>query len=339
MLEESLLHLLRNTGYITIENKGNDPTLIDGSAGLKVKGRGGNHQIDAIADYKATPPFCNPLRLLVEGKFEKEKTGLQIIRNAVGVLKDLQEYFVPADNKIDPSRLRYHYTYAIFSANEYTNGAQKYAFAQDIYLIPIARSKFFKPISESIINIMPENFGELNSNGKINVILKDLRKHIRRSLRNYQIFNLFENNIILNQTISNFIYACKKIDLAYLAIAGKSFPILLIPNPDISKDKTKFNRNIKLYWDNEGWYINDNEQKLFSFDLPEELFNLYATQGVLTQSAALDLKQTHLSEFRILSEVGNEFKITSLKLDDNWINEIRDRLNSREDSGFTNSRK
>lgn len=119
LLEEALIFLLRKSGYSTIEKAGTDPTLKDGKSGIEVIGRGEKHQIDAIADFKVSPPFSNPQRLLLEGKFYKSKNpvGLQVLRNAVGVLKDVNEFFYSTDLEKKPLKKRYHYTYSIFSAS------------------------------------------------------------------------------------------------------------------------------------------------------------------------------------------------------------------------------
>jgi hypothetical protein len=60
LLEEAALFLLRVNGYRpvwAIHPKNFDPTLQKGKSGLEVKGRGGVHQIDAIADFVVTQPF------------------------------------------------------------------------------------------------------------------------------------------------------------------------------------------------------------------------------------------------------------------------------------------
>src|SRR5258708_3656946 len=99
LLEEVLLHLLETTGYTTIQTRGNDPTLENGGAGLKVKGRGCSHQIDAIADFRISHPFSHPQCLLVEAKrFKKgEKVSIEVARQAVGILKDVGEHWVPVE--------------------------------------------------------------------------------------------------------------------------------------------------------------------------------------------------------------------------------------------------
>ena len=56
LLEEILLNLLSASGYLIVEYDSNDITLKTRSSGvLEVKGRGSNHQIDAIASFSISP--------------------------------------------------------------------------------------------------------------------------------------------------------------------------------------------------------------------------------------------------------------------------------------------
>src|SRR5258706_13438839 len=78
LLEEAVLYLLESSGYIPVTEAGNDPTLHQGRNGLEVQGRGGKHQIDAIADFAIQQPFMHPLRLLVEAKFHGSPIGIEV---------------------------------------------------------------------------------------------------------------------------------------------------------------------------------------------------------------------------------------------------------------------
>src|SRR5260221_10393306 len=95
LLEEAILRLLHASGYRTVHNDGSDPTLGTCAAGLEVAGRGCHHQIDAVADFLLAHPFSHPQRLLVEAKFHNKggRVGLTVIRNALGVLKDVGEFW------------------------------------------------------------------------------------------------------------------------------------------------------------------------------------------------------------------------------------------------------
>src|SRR5438132_1408993 len=101
LLEEAILYLLRVSGYRTVEQADPHDTTLTGNcySGLKVSGRGGVHQIDAIADMAIATPFTYAQRLLVEAKCYADTTPvrIEIVRNAVGVLKDVGEYWVTRD--------------------------------------------------------------------------------------------------------------------------------------------------------------------------------------------------------------------------------------------------
>lgn len=124
-LEIALLSLLEASGYHTISTP-NPPMVLLGNKGLEVPDRGAFHQIDGIADFFISPPISHPHRLLAEGKFhEKDTVGIEVIRNAAGVLKDVSEYWitVPSTLPIAPVQFsawqqaipksRYHYQYAV----------------------------------------------------------------------------------------------------------------------------------------------------------------------------------------------------------------------------------
>ena len=145
LLEEIILKALDAAGYDTVlvpDGKQIHP----GGAGLEVEGRGTRHQIDAIAAYYFQQPFSHPQRLLVEAKCCAGGVGLEVIRNAVGVFKDIAEFW----NSTHLGEQRWHYQYAVFSAKSFTRDAQAYAFAQDVYLFPLWNSVFFRAILQAV---------------------------------------------------------------------------------------------------------------------------------------------------------------------------------------------
>lgn len=329
-LEEALLFLLRNSGYETVDKAGNDPTLKDSNNGLNVIGRGDKHQIDAIADFKSSPPFSNPQRLLVEAKCldKKKKVGLSVIRNAVGVIKDVQEYFVPSNDRRIPHKIRYHYTYGIFSPNKYSFPAEKYAYAHDIYIIPIGNSLFLKPLIDFIYDITISDIPEFTKMFKMN----DYRMHIRKSLRNGVDSNSYDFTEKTDEKLKRFFQECKKINLAFIAIAGKTFPILLIPSPEFKISQLKEINQYKVRISEGEWFIeSENGIKMFSFDLPIELLNLYFDSGIFNQESALNLKEDKLFELKMIVERENIISNYTLKLDRTWLNILRDRGTNIED--------
>jgi hypothetical protein len=334
LLEEALLNLLRSAGYKTVEGVGDDPTLQEGSAGLEVKGRGTYHQIDAIADFEVQHPFGNPNRLLIEAKCfsPREKVGLPIVREAVGVLKDVSEFwFIGVDQEVP--KQRYHYQYAIFSATGYTPQAERYAFAQDIYLIPLAESLYFRPVTEAIrgVSALPRYTRE----GDLPLNLREARAAVREALRR-AAGGLKRENGGLVETVTAldpFLIASRATRFALLAILGERFPVFLIPSPNVREQGIQDSYRIRIFRDDRDitWYLRnaDTNVPLFSFDLPPKLFQMYADQGMLRTERALDLKANEMAVFRALFVRGGEIRVIRFTLDLPWVEDIRMRLRAR----------
>ncbi len=336
LLEEALLHLLRFAGYQTVEEVGDDPTLKDGSSGLEVKGRGGNHQIDAIADFSVSQPFGNPERLLVEAKFFEPRTrvGLPIVREAVGILKDVSEYWVVGQDQEVPKK-RYHYQYAVFSATGYSPQAERFAFAQDIYLIPLAQSRYFRPVVDTIRRVQPQA-EDARPNADLPINMGEARKAIRRTLhQGTRQFAAVDGG--LNEAVTplgEFLTACANIHFALLAVLGGRFPVFLVPSPEVDAGDIRNVYRVRVFREDGDatWYLRDAETNalLFSFDLPPKLFEMYANQGMLDNRRALDLKAQNMAEFRALFVRGDAIRTVRFILDLAWVENIRVRLRGRD---------
>jgi len=228
LLEEAVLYLLRHSGYRTVDpgELVTDVTLASHSAGLAVHGRGERHQIDAIADFCISPPFGHPLRLLVEAKCYASKVGIATVRNAVGVLKDVSEYWVfpPASHgtRRRVAHKRFHYQYAVFATCGYTAEAQRYAFAHDIYLIPLAESAFFRPIIDALNAVTVTAFGPAADKTGF---LRNLRSDVRDRLRGEPFADVSEDN----PGVAAMVYAVNQVGEAYLAVLGGHLPVFLTP--------------------------------------------------------------------------------------------------------------
>ena len=141
LLEEGLAWLLRNAGYRLLVDVSQDTDeLAMGGNGLRVKGRGADHQVDVLGEFVFTPAFSFPIRLFLEAKFTRQKTGLGAVRNAHGVVYDVNENFVHGHGQ--RLRKRYRYVYALFSAKGFAKEAQDFALAHQISLIDLSGASF-----------------------------------------------------------------------------------------------------------------------------------------------------------------------------------------------------
>jgi len=347
LLEEAILYLLRSSCYRTIELRHvpHDPTLQvkpRSKTDIEVIGRGSPHQIDAIADYMIAQPFSSPQRLLVEAKCYREKIEIDIVRNAVGVLKDVSEYYGTSQEKVVPVRHRYHYQYALFSASDFTVRSQQYAYAHDIHLFPLAHSAYMQPILATINKLTYQDFGA-SSEQKIPVRPGELRAAIRAQVRNSTANDLAA---LLNDMrpalniMLRFSELCKQLGSGLLMMIDRQFPVLLLPSPENNLfSVAESHMPVRVKRTEGQWFLESthNPRYRLSFDLPRALFLLYAKNGQLSKEASLDLKGDRLGVMQAFytHRDGAEDELTSVQmitfeLDQNWLNDMRKNLSGRQ---------
>jgi hypothetical protein len=109
----------------------------------EIRGRGAFHQIDAYGHLTYPVPYVYPIRLLSEAKCYKrdKKVDLTVVRNFVGVIKDISEYYIVNDDGTH-NTFRYTDVGCIFSSTPFTADAQNYAWAHNIRLVPFTTEEF-----------------------------------------------------------------------------------------------------------------------------------------------------------------------------------------------------
>lgn len=141
VLEELLAKLFLRSGYDLLVDATQDNFMLsNGASGLEIHGRGANHQADVLGELRARPPFTYPLRVFVEAKYRRKPVGLEVVRNAVGVINDVNEFYTGSNAKSGVQRHDYRYT--LFSTSGYTGDAERYALAQRISLVDLRDPAF-----------------------------------------------------------------------------------------------------------------------------------------------------------------------------------------------------
>lgn len=330
LLEEAILYILSKTGYAPILKKNGDPSLNDGRSGLEVIGRGAKHQIDAVADFLYTPPFCNQQRLLVEAKFKGNKTGIDIVRNATGVHKDVSEYWV-VDNTTGAriAKKRFHYLYAIFSKEPFTKPAQDFAFAQDIFLLPLKRNTLFKPIIEAIDDV---SFEDLDEKPKLSAVRKYVRSRLFEEMSIYGEDNIsdyeaHESRVALWNNIAQFIDVCRQRGFGFITMFDGKFPVFLSASRGLDTFIFEDENQVRIRVSGDGWFIESRDgTDLFAFDLPEEIFEKYQRSGSLSRRQLLNIKANHMSEFYVFVSLNGDLKLIKFKLDRSWVERVSQNL-------------
>lgn len=333
MLEEAILYLLRASGYRPLESapQSRHPSPIRGSlvaGGLWLSGRGSEHQIDAIADFALTLPFTHPHRLLVEAKsYSRERSiGVRFIRNAVGVLKDVQEYWVGREGV--PPKGRHHYQYAVFSTSGFTDVAQKYAFAHDIFLVPLASSQFISQIVDLIQRTIPAHF-ESDNPQSISISPSQLRKALRREIlhvgdRSLDQLTLTGDALVHLRQFAN---QCRRVNQAFISVVGDRFPLFLVPSPEFDVFEVQDFLPVRIIVEEGNWYVfSEDHGRIFSFDIPPELFEIYDQWSDLSPHSIYSIKTRFLTAIRIIATRDERLRIITLELDQEWLEGVRARL-------------
>ena len=331
ILEEVILHLLDKLGF-RIVAAGEEGTR-KGSAGTEVQGRGEWHQIDAFAAFDYTPAFIYPLRLLFEAKCYSKKfqIGVDVVRNAVGVLKDISENyfsFSSSPRTVEPVMVpRFNYVSAIFSTSGYSATAQRYAIAHQIFLVQYRNNYLFAPISQGLIALKKGDFKPGFCTSKDST--KKVRCYVRWKLGNQgdQVENPFSESG--SQRFSENIFKpVQKIGGSYFGMLQGRWPLHLLsteplPN-DLFADRDTipcevYGRNGKT-WSFVPLNVSQNSPSWFrlEFDLPDKIARLVEEAEGDRQTIA-NLKSEHFSFITLSGMIGGVRRQLRLKMDRGWL--------------------
>lgn len=204
LLEEALANLLRRNGYRLLQQVSDDPqALRKAGHGLLVRGRGADHQADALGDLMVPAPFSLPVRLFVEGKNRRSAVDLRDVRNAHGIVHDVNEHYSTAwaARNSQPVR-RYQYRYALFSTSGFKSEAQEYALAQQISLVDLSGPAFAQ-LRDAIDDAVRVIHGEAQTRGLKQFPLTSVRVALRSALDDAAESATAESSDDASQTIDS----------------------------------------------------------------------------------------------------------------------------------------
>lgn len=331
LLEEALAYLIKNTGYTLLVDKSQDTSgeLKKRRNGLVVIGRGGEHQVDVLGQLSWIPAFTFPIRLFVEAKFRTAKTGIGVVRSAVGIIEDLNQNFSPMRN----TRIlinRYNYNYALFSTSGFSKDAVNMAIAHRISLIDLSGPEFsdlrnmIEQVADNIIEYYAKR--EDTANNTIeneddslsrNSFITQLRMFIRQQLGTWPV-GVIENQhwrgqdegILLDGFLGELISFLRHYNELFVGMANGPFMLVLKAdnvNDFISYGKEHPTHKVKIHWspnDHGGrkWYIRPVYRHFrdyqLTFTVPKMLGDwIFKSNNSICR--ALDAKEKFLSNITI----------------------------------------
>ena len=318
ILEEVVARLIRNAGYRLLVNPNQDLDSLSWERhGLVVHGRGAKHQADVLGQLSWIPAFTYPLRLSVEAKFRSQRTGLPILRDAVGKLLDVNQYNIPRAIQAGvPLHQKYQYVSAIFSTSGFTEPAVDMAFAHGISLIDLGTPNFdaVRQAVDASANSLVERFSgpEPDEETRRGDFIRNLRYALRQGLHTTTGELLEQNGELqaaITESIEQTLTATNQANELFVGMANGPFMLALQPdNPDDFLEYARENPThaIHISWsraDNDGrtwrlWPLNQPDVYRLSFNLPETLSEWIFSAENVTQ-AALNVKEQFFSDIMI----------------------------------------
>jgi hypothetical protein len=344
ILEELVLHLLTLVGY-RIVTPGEEGTQ-QGHSGLEVRGRGEWHQIDALAAFDRTPAFMYPLRLLLEAKCyaRGRPVGIEVARNAVGVLKDVSEnYFTytplgPAGTAVQVPRFNYHA--AIFSTSGYTSSAQRFAIAHQIFLIQYERVPLLEPVVDGLLSLQDQHIRGLGGN-EVEISAR-LRSDVRQMLKDGQNAVQRADSALSPEGFEHVrvdvVEPLLRIEGSYFGMLQGRWPMHLLSRKPLPEEAFLGRDEVgcRVYGrDSDRWSfvpvgLQEGDPSLFrlEFDIPAEVVG-FVREARGDPFALAQVKQEHFSYLDLAGRIGGIQRHVRLRLDEDWLGAYLERILGR----------
>lgn len=352
LLEYIVRNLLKSCGFTNV--KADNLFSFEQRGLFFVNGKGAAHDADVIMNPPMQMPFTYPTQLLFECKAYGDSAKLPVVRNALGLRNDLNDFEIVTRDTLRErknnrrasfavdSRVRYLYQVGVASINDFTKPAIEFATNNKIPLLSLswflgeATIRDFNNINQSLINRFTQS--EIENLYKF---LKDRDADMNDSqYNNVKDFlslssNLFGNIITeLNNLISYFYVGLLETgDMIFLFDSSRRID-------NIINDQRRIkNLNAQIHWNSNRpnlWTltVTGNSQCIsetsLDFFLPRRILN-YWKQFNLNKSTALDIKQTFFSKIFVFNHNNNpEAPFSILNIDSEWLREVRLGLNDIE---------
>lgn len=344
LLEYIVRQLLKNCGFTNVHA---DNLFSFERGGLFfINGKGAAHDADIIMNPPIQMPFAYPTQLLFECKAYGTSANLPIVRNALGLRNDLNDFEIVtrdtllrrqnnrrAAYAID-TRTRYLYQVGVASVNDFSKPAIEFAANNKIPLLSL--SWFLGPASISNFNNIDQPLiDSFNTQDIQNLydFLKDREGNLYDA--KYSRANNFLNsdNILgdiitaANVTIRySYVGLLETGDMVFLFARSRSEDNILNQQNGFASLKAE------IHWFGDRpnvWRLSvynqrqDNRQTDFDFYVPKRIFNHWKTFN-LDKSAALDIKQQFFSKVFVFNQRNNpEAPFSIINIDREWLDRVR----------------
>lgn len=329
LLEYVIRNILTNCGFTKVKPDGK---YIFTDRGLNfIHGKGASHDADVLMNPPIQMPFSYPYRINFECKAYNKKTGLTIVRNALGLRYDINEFEILTEEQLElrknlrrtqyaiADRIRYNYQIGVASIEDFTKDAFEFAANNKIPLISLrwfledSICDLFHSLTDDYLN---QIYSEEQKNNLLlflkgnddfySLFSQDVPSHIKTILN---ALNDFKSNVIIGLLESG--------DMLFLLSNSNINKYFLKEQESLSARYTYFGGENLDYWT---MYIND-ELRL-NFYLPVRIFNLWRQENFNAETA-INLKEKHFAKMFVFFKHESENVLKIISIDEVWINSIR----------------
>ncbi len=294
--------MLEKNGFIKCE-KSDGAQIHQKSCELKsqdgeLQGRGTKHQIDFIGIYERNIPFIYPLRILVECKYYKTGVYKNVVREFIGVIKDIDENYFYNQRE---DRIRFLNVPVIFSATSFHDDAINLAWAHGIntisyHNIPILKD-FFRKLDICVRKTC--------KNG--NSITKEKANIVKEEFSNqFEIPNL-----------KTFLFATTEKGLLLSLVSEDRFPHELFENTDERSCGIYFSENNENQDENNRVFFvslhDDTQNRRFYFQASDSLMR--KGFSILPLSERINEKKKYFKQLTIIKKISGIYRIIKLNVE------------------------
>lgn len=283
---------LQNNGFLECPKNKTTKGCQVNSRG-EIEGRGEYHQIDFVGIFTKLTPYVYPLRVLAECKYYKAPLQKKIIRQYIGVIKDISEnYYVPSEIKKSNKESifgkqvpRFTDVPIIFSVNGFDTHSENLAWAQGINLVSHRGIPIFNDIIR-LIDLLAERIDFCcKCKGSKGAKASDFIEFIRSAINNFSIptktnqddykkFYCYSHKYVCKyifkfaeeiKNINTFIIATTEKGTVLNLVSKGEFPTEYFRIDDEQVQNPEYNPNraqVSVYFDNLG---DENRNRVFYF--------------------------------------------------------------------------
>lgn len=190
-------------------------------------------------------------------------------------------------------------------------------------------SSFFSPVVRAIgeaVEEMPRRRG-----AEVKVELSHVRHALRERLQPSLEARCGHDFPWLARVVT----ATQEVGVSVIAVLGMGIPLFLTPRRDLDLSALAPTTRVQIHFGRAepeaSWTItrSDTGEAMFTFDLPAELFERYAADGVLTRRAALNLKEDVFGQFTTIYSPQDAARVFNFVLDQERATQVTEDLSRR----------